>query len=128
MLCCRAKWLLLLLLRTTDFFSLHGRLLVKFYEWHVYMMFNIKLFSGHMCNRPLGMMTGGIKNSAITASSMWDKYHAPYLARLNARRMGRYQSAWSARLYKLFYCFLHVHKIYLQIPRKPLRVQNTPLQ
>ena len=55
------------------------------------------LFEGHMCNRPLGMMTGGIKNSAISASSMWDKFHGPHLARLNARRMGRYQSAWSAR-------------------------------
>ena len=57
----------------------------------------IMFFLGHMCNRPLGMMTGAIKNSAITASSMWDKHHAPFLARLNARRMGRYQSAWSAR-------------------------------
>ena len=54
-------------------------------------------FLGHMCNRPLGMMTGAIKNSAITASSMWDKYHAPFLARLKARRMGKYMSAWSAR-------------------------------
>ena len=38
----------------------------------------IMFFLGHMCNRPLGMMTGAIKNSAITASSMWDKHHAPF--------------------------------------------------
>ena len=67
---------------------------VKFFLIYVN---EIMFFLGHMCNRPLGMMTGAIKNSAITASSMWDKHHAPFLARLNARRMGRYQSAWSAR-------------------------------
>ena len=52
---------------------------------------------GHMCNRPLGMTTGAIKNSAITASSMLDKYHGPFLARLNGRRIGKYFSSWLSR-------------------------------
>ena len=63
--------------------------------------------AGHLCNKPFGMQTGRIKNKAITASSMWDRYHGPWLARLNARRMGRYMSAWASR-YRNRYQWLQV--------------------
>ena len=65
------------------------------------------VISGHMCNKPLGMQNGGIKNVAVTASSMWDRNHGPWLARLNARRMGRQMSGWSAK-YKNRYQWLQV--------------------
>lgn len=91
------------------FFSEHYRECIQFlvfYPQHATLSFLVifcvhtiflVFIAGHMCNRPLGMMTGAIRNSAITASSMWDKYHAPHLARLKARRMGRYISSWTAR-------------------------------
>lgn len=50
-----------------------------------------------MCDRALGMQSGRIKNAAITASSKWDKNHAPYLARLGRLRRGRLMGAWSAK-------------------------------
>lgn len=50
-----------------------------------------------MCDRALGMQNGRIKNAAITASSQWDKNHAPYLARLGRLRRGRLMGAWSAK-------------------------------
>ena len=33
----------------------------------------------------------------MTASSQWDKYHAPFRARLHLPRQGRYIGSWSAR-------------------------------
>ena len=45
----------------------------------------------------MGMQSGKIRNSRITASSSWDKYHAPFLARLHRLyTRGRYKAAWSA--------------------------------
>ncbi|XP_068726460.1 uncharacterized protein, partial [Montipora capricornis] len=68
--------------------------------WYGHISMRMELYGcsrGHMCNRPLGMMSGVITNTAITASSMLDKYRAPFLARLNGRRMGKYYGAWFAR-------------------------------
>ena len=53
-------------------------------------------FTGKLCNRPLGMQNRRIKNVAITSSSRWDNHHAPYLARLQNQRRGRYMGGWSA--------------------------------
>ena len=63
--------------------------------------------TGHKCNRPLGMKSGRIKNIGISASSEWDKYHAAHLARLFARRMGRYMGVWAAR-YNNYYQWLQI--------------------
>lgn len=52
---------------------------------------------GTRCDRALGMMSGRIRNSLITASSQWDSNHASYLARLNHRRVANKMGAWSAR-------------------------------
>ena len=62
---------------------------------------------GVLCNRPMGMQSGRIKNHMITSSSAWDRYHGPYLARLNRIRRGRYMGAWSAR-YNNHYQWLQV--------------------
>ena len=56
-----------------------------------------QFISERMCDRALGMQNGRIKNAAITASSQWDKNHAPYLARLERLRRGRLMGAWSAK-------------------------------
>lgn len=52
---------------------------------------------GRRCNRPMGLQTGAIKNSMVTASSQWDNYHAAFLGRLHWGRRGRYMGAWSAK-------------------------------
>lgn len=44
-----------------------------------------------------GIQSGRIKNAAMTASSQWDKFHAPFRARLHIARQGRYIGSWSAR-------------------------------
>lgn len=62
---------------------------------------------GVLCNRPMGMQTGRIKNYQITAASMWDTFHGPYLARLHRPRRGRYIGAWSAK-YNNHYQWLQV--------------------
>lgn len=50
-----------------------------------------------VCSYPVGVQSGRIKNNQITASSMWNKYHAPYFGRLKRVRRGRYMGGWSAR-------------------------------
>lgn len=50
-----------------------------------------------VCSYPVGIQSGRLKNSQITAKSMWNKYHAPYLGRLKRVRHGRYMGGWSAR-------------------------------
>ena len=65
------------------------------------------LLTGTLCNRPMGMQNGRIRNSMITASSFHDANHAPFLARLHGRRRGRYMGAWSAK-YNNAYQYLQV--------------------
>ena len=54
-------------------------------------------FSERFYDQVLGIQSGKIKNAAMTASSQWDKYHAPFRARLHVPRQGRYIGSWSAR-------------------------------
>ena len=49
------------------------------------------------CKHVLGMRNRKIPNHAITASSMWDRNHAPYLGRLHFTARGSLQGGWSAR-------------------------------
>ncbi|XP_015777248.1 PREDICTED: coagulation factor VIII-like [Acropora digitifera] len=52
----------------------------------------------NLCNRPIGIQNARIiRNSAMKASSQWDKYHAPWLARLHRSRQGRPAGAWVSR-------------------------------
>ena len=44
------------------------------------------------------MQNGRIKNRAITASSFYNIWHAPYLARLRRSRSGRNVGGWVARI------------------------------
>lgn len=53
--------------------------------------------SGPQCNKPLGMQNGRIRATQITASSSWDKNHAPNNGRLFFRRTGSRMGAWCAR-------------------------------
>lgn len=63
---------------------------------------------GPLCNRPMGIQSGRLKNHMITASSMWDVNHAAYFARLHNRRRGRFMGAWSAK-YNSRYQWLQVY-------------------
>lgn len=47
--------------------------------------------------RPLGIQNRRIGNHQITATSVWDRYHAAHLARLHNKRRGRSKGGWSAR-------------------------------
>ena len=48
-------------------------------------------------DQAVGIQTGRIKNAAFTASSQWDKFHAPFRARLHIQKQGRYIGAWASR-------------------------------
>lgn len=62
------------------------------------LYFFLSLFTqGRMCNQPMGLQNGRLRNHLMTASSQWDKYHAAFLVRLHRRRAGKYMGAWSAR-------------------------------
>ena len=50
------------------------------------------------CAAPVGIQSGRIKNTAMTASSSYNAFHGPYLARLHRSRTGRYMGAWVARI------------------------------
>lgn len=45
----------------------------------------------------MGLQNGRLRNTQMTASSQWDKYHAPFLGRLHRTRHGKYVGAWCAR-------------------------------
>lgn len=49
------------------------------------------------CDQVQGLQRGKIKNAAITASSQWDKFHAPFRARLHIAKQGRYIGSWASR-------------------------------
>lgn len=52
---------------------------------------------GRMCNQPMGLQNGRLKNHLMKASSQWDKFHAPFLGRLHRPRHGKYMGAWCAK-------------------------------
>lgn len=54
-------------------------------------------FSENFCDAPVGLQSGRIKNGQITASSQWNKHHAPWLARLHRTKRGPYIGSWSSR-------------------------------
>ncbi|XP_027046414.1 uncharacterized protein LOC113674139 [Pocillopora damicornis] len=69
-------------------------------SWYGYISMRVELYGcrlGRMCNQPMGLQNGRLRNHLMTASSQWDKYHAAFLARLHRRRAGKYMGAWSAR-------------------------------
>ena len=53
------------------------------------------------CGAPLGLEDGRISKNAMTASSMWDRRHGPYRARLNILNRGG-TGAWSSRYNNVF--------------------------
>lgn len=75
------------------------------------MICSVLTSTGVLCNRPMGMQSGSIKNKQITASSYInqnkDQYHAPWLGRLQRHRKGRYAGAWVAK-YNTPYQWLQV--------------------
>lgn len=67
------------------------------------------------------MQNRRIPNYAITASSMWDANHGPYLGRLHFTARGRYQGAWSSRH--------NNHHQWFQVDfRRPTKVTNVATQ
>lgn len=78
------------------------------------------LYSGKLCNRPLGMQSGGIRNAAITSSSRWDNKHGPYLARLHNKRKGSYMGSWTARMQNAYQWL----QIDLKKPHKVVRIST----
>ena len=49
----------------------------------------------------LGLESGTIPDSSLTASSMWNANHGPERARLNLVHVGRLSGAWSAGVYDI---------------------------
>ena len=48
--------------------------------------------------RALGMQSGRIRNTAVTASSAWNRFHLAWRGRLKRKRRGRYVGAWASRV------------------------------
>ena len=48
--------------------------------------------------KTLGLSNNRLSNRYITASSIWDRYHAAWLARLHNKKRGRYPGGWSAKV------------------------------
>ena len=78
------------------------------------------VFVGKLCNRPLGMQNGRIRNAAVTSSSRWDNKHAAHLARLHNRPRGVYMGSWSARSNNAYQWL----QIFLGRPHKVVRVST----
>ena len=55
------------------------------------------LLSERFYDRAVGIQSGRIKNAAITASSQYNKFYAPFRARLHVTKRGRYLGAWVTR-------------------------------
>lgn len=72
-------------------------------EWYTLVRFINQCFvvlfhqTARFCTSPVGMQNGRIKNRAITASSYYNHFHAPWLARLHRRKHGRFVGSWAAR-------------------------------
>lgn len=71
-------------------------------RWFVYQLNSFNGSCSHFstarfCTNPVGMQNGKIKNGQITASSMFNQFHAPWLARLHRAKHGRYIGSWSSR-------------------------------
>lgn len=49
------------------------------------------------CNKPLGLQNRRLPDSRITASSVWNHFHAARLGRLGQVKHGRFVGAWSAK-------------------------------
>lgn len=47
--------------------------------------------------KALGLQSSRVPNNAMTASSQWNRYHAPWLGRLKRPKRGRYAGAWCAK-------------------------------
>ena len=60
----------------------------------------IYFFTG-VCGAPLGLEDGRVPKYAMTSSSMWDRRHGPYRARLNQLNRGG-TGAWSSRYNNVF--------------------------
>jgi len=56
-----------------------------------------QLFLSARNSVPIGVEDGKIPNSYVTASSTYNRYHAPWLGRLNNQARGRNKGAWSAK-------------------------------
>ncbi|CAH3022884.1 unnamed protein product [Porites evermanni] len=69
-------------------------------SWYSYISMRVELFGcrlGKQCNQPMGLQNGRLRNTQMTGSSQWNKYHAPFLGRLHRTRHGKYVGAWCAR-------------------------------
>ncbi|XP_068726462.1 lactadherin-like [Montipora capricornis] len=72
--------------------------------WYSWICMRVELYgcSGALCNTPLGLQSGRLPNSKITASSERSMYYAARLGRLGLKKRGRYMGGWSARLKNKF--------------------------
>ena len=69
-------------------------------------------------HRALGMRSGKIPNSAITASSSWDRYHVPWLARLKKHFRRPYANAWCAKVNNKYQWI----QVYMGSPKKVKKI------
>ncbi|CAH3183434.1 unnamed protein product [Porites evermanni] len=49
------------------------------------------------CDKPLGLQSGWVENSQMTASTVWDWKHAAWRGRLHMPKQGTFRGSWSAK-------------------------------
>ncbi|XP_030848296.1 lactadherin isoform X2 [Strongylocentrotus purpuratus] len=71
------------------------------YTWHQHISLRMELFGellGHFQDAsPIGLESGAIPDSSLTASSEYDANHGPFRGRLNIARDGALYGGWSAK-------------------------------
>lgn len=63
-----------------------------------FSLYKLYFHPARPCAIPVGIQSGKIKNTAMTASSSYNLFHGPFLARLHRSRTGRFMGAWVARI------------------------------
>ncbi|XP_031558333.1 coagulation factor V-like, partial [Actinia tenebrosa] len=69
-------------------------------SWQSYIALRVELYGcrlGKICNQPLGLRSGRIPSSRISASSKYNQFGKASRGRLHSRARGRYYGSWIAK-------------------------------
>ena len=82
------------------FLNWHFRAETDLFDWQcsrIKRPFHDFLMTNVACDKPLGLQSGWVENSQMTASTVWDWKHAAWRGRLNMPKQGTFRGSWSAK-------------------------------
>ena len=81
------------------------------------------------CDKPLGLQSGWVENSQMTASTVWDWKHAAWRGRLHMPKQGTFRGSWSAKYNNqdqwLQVCEIHTRELKQRRRRRPRERQKS---